>query len=271
MCLRRTTAEMPHQAASNFIVYSLSFLLLCSDPDATWPRGFVCLSVSQPHTHTQSLMFWYTSYLKLFAGAGVGLMSRLQHFTFFADLLMTPAGCGPSICCRVHQIPFFIFILARHRSGELEVCQLRHDRKAAGNWGTEIKRWKWRKNWDGRPWMGGARPEMWNIKVSWVSSSASLQLLPLCFTHTHTLLHCRWTQKPDRKRHTRKTELASDYGCSISTKTSKCEHARVTFYFFFINLIYYWALRGVISARPPHRLSSARHCLPRGFDVLVLY
>lgn len=111
----------------------------------------------------------------------------------------------------------------------------------------------------------GDEDKNWDFEIIWVSSPAILQLplLSLFHAHTHTLLHCWWTPKPNRKRdeqrETRKTELASDYSCSIPTKTSKCVYTCVIPLYFLslFNLIYYWTRKGVMSARPPRRLSSA--------------
>lgn len=199
-------------------------------------------------------------------------MSWLQQLTSSsADLLMTPAGCGTSICCRVHQFPF-LALFWRDTGVEKQECVSSCTReRQRGNRRTEITRWKRRrKNKTGVDELGGKRRrgeklKFWNI----------LSILPLLLcsppplseflsvSRTHPLLHCRWTPEPNRKRdeqrETRKTELASDYSCSIPTKTSKCVYTCVIPLYFLslFNLIYCWTRKGVMSARPPRRLSSA--------------
>lgn len=142
---------------------SLSVVLL-------WPRCYmaqrlglsVCLYLTHSQTHT--VIDVHQLHLKMFspplalpsplrADPSVGFTSWLQPFpSSSADLLMTPAGCGTSICCRACWFPFFSFLWCdaaseRSRSVLAAVRQ--------GNWTAE--RWKRRR----RAWM--KRDETVNI------------------------------------------------------------------------------------------------------------
>lgn len=199
---------------------SLSVVLL-------WPRCYmaqrlglsVCLCLTHSQTHT--VIDVHQLHLKMFspplpsprrAEPSVGFTSWLQPFpSSSADLLMTPAGCGTSICCRARWFPFFSF-LWWDAEAEKPEC-------VSGRTTGKLNRRKMKTE---ETCVDEKRRDSEYLEVIWVLSSAACSS-PLCMSvcFTHTLLHCCWTWSStgeETSRRTRKTELASDY---IPAETSQ--------------------------------------------------
>lgn len=115
-------------------------------------------------------------------------------------------------------VSYFSFILARHRSRQIECVSSSTRERQRGNWGTQIEMKM--ENQDRRRWVERKKEtrtetveEIQNYRPVLACSSPSLCIC-IFHTHAHAPLHCRWTPKPIGKRNeqrdTRKTELASD-------------------------------------------------------------